>query len=101
MSLPFLCEVLQQNNLFAGEIRFVSFSIAWEGLTLRIMGSQENQQWRRKASLLPDHLAKLTSDKNLEEESQSKGEPSPLACLLQSHKKIKISQQMLKDFPQM
>lgn len=38
MSLPFLCEVLQQNNLFAWEIRFVSFSIAWEGLTLRIMG---------------------------------------------------------------
>lgn len=39
MSLPFLCEViLQQNNLFAWEIRFLGFSITWEGLTLRITG---------------------------------------------------------------
>lgn len=38
MSLPSLGEALQQNNLFAGKTGFVSFSVAWEGLTLRIMG---------------------------------------------------------------
>lgn len=46
--LPFLCEVLQQNNLFAWGIRFVSFSTAWEGLTLRIMGLSGKSAMEKK-----------------------------------------------------
>lgn len=77
MSLPFLCEVLQQNNLFAWEIRLVSFSIAWEGLTLRITGLSEKSAVEEKSKPAAE-ITWPSSDlvRTRKRASQGKGEPS-------------------------
>lgn len=101
MSLPFLCEVLQQNNLFALEIRFVSFSIAWEGLTLRIMGLSGKSAVEERGKLAAEftwpssHLIRT-------QKRRAKAKVSPASQPLSSPEpqKNQIWEQMLEDFPQ-
>lgn len=97
MSLPFLCEVLQQNNLFAWEIRFVSLE-RFDLENYRALRKKPSMEGKKQDSGC-NHLDNLTSDKNPEEESQGKDELSLLAHLIQSHQKNQNLEIMLLDFP--